>query len=850
VSERLVAPAVRERLVVPLSALGARDLPVAGGKGANLGELIRAGFPVPDGFVITTGAYVAAASAAGVDPADPPSARARLMEAALPAEIANAVREAYRALGGRVAVRSSATAEDLPEASFAGQQDTILDVEGEGQLIEAVRRCWSSLWNERAVAYRASHEVDERALRLAVVVQRMVPATVAGVLFTADPITGKRHRAAIDAVRGLGEQLVSGAVNPDHYLVDTRTGAVLERRGDILDDARLGELATLGERVEATFGRPQDIEWAIDDKKLWIVQSRDITTLYPVPATAPDPERDLRAYLSVNVAQGVLQPLTPMGIQTFRLISAALAALIGRPVADPAAGAFVLAEAGMRLWADLTPVIRSAVARELPARVMSVMEARSAGIFTRLLEDPRLAPRSGSRLGTVARILRAVRRTGAPPVLLHALLQPDATRERLLREIDALGAQDVGPLSTPSDRLDAFERLFLSGPPRMFPKLLAMVAAGFVSYNVAARLLRGVASDDEMRTVLRGLPFNPTTAMDLELWAIARRTRDDPASRAATADRAPAELSLDYRRGALPPLLQRELETFLERYGHRAIAEIDLGLPRWSEDPTHLLGAIANYQRLDVAAIAPDAQFARGAREAETMIVTLLSRVHGPRRMLARAFLRRVRALAGAREEPKFQIVRLFARGRAMLAPVGASLVGAGRIAAAEDIWFLTLPEARRAVAGDDLRELVAERRAEYRREERRRHIPRVLLSDGTDAEAAFASPAADGAIRGTPASPGIARGTAHVMLSPAGARLEPGEVLVAPATDPGWTPLFLTASALVMEMGGMMSHGAVVAREYGIPAVVGVPDATTRIVTGERIVVDGSAGTVAPEGR
>jgi rifampicin phosphotransferase len=841
---------VKERLVAPLSTLGAHDLPVAGGKGANLGELIHAGFPVPDGFVITTDAYVAAASAAGVDPKDPAAARAKLTDTAMPADIANAVRDAYRALGGHVAVRSSATAEDLPEASFAGQQDTILDVEGEDALLDAVRRCWASLWNERAVSYRATHAVDERALRLAVVVQRMVPATIAGVLFTADPITGRRRRAAIDAVRGLGEQLVSGAVNPDHYLVDTTTGAVLERRGDILDDARLREIAVIGGRIEEHYGKPQDIEWAIDDQKLWIVQSRDITTLYPIPATAPDPERDLRVYLSANVAQGVLQPFTPMGIQTFRLLGAAFASAVGKPVADPAAGASVIADAGLRLWIDLTAVVRNSAAREIPVRVLSIMEARSSGIFARLLEDPRLAPRRGSRLRSIVSILRAVEHAGVPPWVIRALVRPEATRERVLRDVDAMVKGDVGPLTTPAERLDAFQRLLTTTPPRMFPRLVAMVGAGLVSYNLASRLLRRVASDDELRTVLRGLPFNPTTEMDLELWAIARRVRDDPPSRAVLADHAPAELSADFRRGALPEMLQRELETFLAKYGHRAIAEIDLGLPRWSEDPSHLLGAIANYQRLDAAALAPDAQFSRGAREAEATIASLLSRVHGPRRFLARRLLHRVRALAGAREAPKFHVVRIFAQGRAILAPVGVALADAGRIAAPDDIWFLTLPDARRAVAGEDMHAQVAERRAEYRREERRRHIPRVLLSDGTDAEAAFVSAATDGAIRGTPASPGSARGIAHVMLSPAGARLEPGEVLVAPATDPGWTPLFLTASALVMEMGGMMSHGAVVAREYGIPAVVGVPEATTRITTGEHIVVDGSAGTVALEGR
>jgi len=817
---------VKQRLVVPLSTLGAHDLPIAGGKGANLGELIHAGFPVPDGFVITTDAYVAAASAAGVDPKDATGARAKLIDMTMPAEIANAVRDAYRALGGRVAVRSSATAEDLPEASFAGQQDTILDVEGDDALLDAVRRCWASLWNERAVSYRATHAVDERALRLAVVVQRMVPASIAGVLFTADPITGRRRRAAIDAVRGLGEQLVSGAVNPDHYLVDTATGAVLERRGDILGDARLREIAATGDRIEAHYRKPQDIEWAIDDEKLWIVQSRDITTLYPIPANAPDPDRDLRVYFSVNVAQGVLQPFTPMGIQTFRLIGAALASAIGRPLADPAAGASVMADAGLRLWIDLTGVLRNSAVRHIPVRVFSIMEARSSGIYARLLEDPRLAPRRGSRLRSIGTVLRAVEHAGVPPWVIRALLRPEATRERVLRDMDAMVSSDVGPVATPAERLDAFQRLITGVPPRMFPRLVAVALAGLVSYNLVSRLLRGVASDDEMRTVLRGLPFNPTTEMDLDLWRIARSTRDDPQS------------------------LKRELETFLTRYGHRAVAEIDLGLPRWSEDPAHLLGAIANYQRLDTAALAPDAQFARGAREADATIANLLSRVHGPRRFLARRLLRRVRALAGMREAPKFHVVRIFARGRAILAPVGVALAADGRIAAAEDIWFLTLPDARSALAGEDMHARVAERRAEYRREERRRHIPRVLLSDGTDAEAAFATAAADGAIRGTPASPGTARGAAHVMLSPVDARLEPGEVLVAPATDPGWTPLFLTASALVMEMGGMMSHGAVVAREYGIPAVVGVPDATTRITTGEQVVVDGSAGTVALEAR
>ena len=834
-------------LVRSLDELTAADLPAAGGKGANLGELRRAGFPVPDGFVITTAAYALAAEAAGVTGESAATARVRLAASPVPAGIADAIRQAYRGLGASaVAVRSSATAEDLPDASFAGQQDTILGVQGDDALMDAVRKCWASLWNERAVTYRATHDVPARGLGLAVVVQRMVEAQSAGVLFTADPITGRRRRATIEAVRGLGEQLVSGAVNPDHFVVETRSGAVLERRGDILNDAQLRELATVGERIECHFGRPQDIEWAYgNDGKLWVVQSRDITTLYPIPANAPQSEDDLRVYFSANVAQGVFDPFTPMGLQTFRLLSSGLAAAIGRPVRDPSAGASLYAESGMRVFIDLTPVLRDPFGRELPPRVMSVMEFRSKAVFEKLLEDPRLRPR-GSKSGSRFRVIRAALHTGAPQNALRAVVRPDATRKRLLGELDRAIAAVRIP-ETSAERIEAYEDLILRFPPKYFPRLVGMVIPGVASYALANRVLEGHARPGELQTVLRGLPHNPTTEMDLALWNIARAARVDPASREALDSRSSAELSAQYRAGLLPPLLQREMTSFLAQYGHRAIAEIDLGVKRWSEDPAHLLGAIANYLRLGDEATAPDAQFARGAREADAMINTLSSRLHGPRRVLLRFLLGRVRLLSGLREQPKFQIMRVFALGHALIAPIGEELAGQGLLENADDVFFLTLPELRRAITGEDLRSTVVERREVYRRELGRRHVPRVLLSDGTDAETLLPA-SADVGIRGTPASPGMARGIARVIRSPVGARLEPGEVLVAPSTDPGWTPLFLTAGALVMEMGGMMSHGAVVAREYGIPAVVGVPDATGRIATGEHVTVDGSAGTVDRE--
>jgi rifampicin phosphotransferase len=277
------------------------------------------------------------------------------------------------------------------------------------------------------------------------------------------------------------------------------------------------------------------------------------------------------------------------------------------------------------------------------------------------------------------------------------------------------------------------------------------------------------------------------------------------------------------------------------------VAEIDLGLPRWSEDPTYIMGVLANYLRLDDPQSAPDVQFGRATREAEGMVAQLTRRARRKGRLrgvLVGFLLERARELSGLREMPKFTIVLLMARVRTLLWPVGDELAGAGRLREAGDVFFITVPEAWAGIAGEDLRAIVSERRAVYEREMGRKHVPRLLLSDGTEPTAGIRD-VADDVLRGTPASGGVVTGKARVILEPGGAHLEPGEILVAPSTDPGWTPLFLTAGGLVMEMGGPMSHGAIVAREYGIPAVVGVPDATQRIETGDLISIDGSVGEV-----
>jgi pyruvate,water dikinase len=385
----------------------------------------------------------------------------------------------------------------------------------------------------------------------------------------------------------------------------------------------------------------------------------------------------------------------------------------------------------------------------------------------------------------------------------------------------------------------------------MLPNVPPVFAAGLAANALAGKLLGGLATEDERRVAMRALPHNPTTEMDLALWALAKEVRANPDIARMFDETPPERLAEDFRGGSLPPKLQASLADFLHLYGHRGVAEIDLGLPRWSEDPTYILGVLANYLRLDDPQAAPDVQFARATRDAEEMVGELTRRAAREGRLrgaLVGFLLGRARALSGLREMPKFCIVLLMARARELLWTVGVELAEAGRLKSAEDIFFLSVPEAWAALAGEDLSPVVRNRRAVYEQELGRRHVPRLLLSDGTEPTAGtHHATGADGVLRGTPASGGVVTQKARVILDPGEASLEPGEILVAPSTDPGWTPLFLTAGGLVMEMGGPMSHGAIVAREYGIPAVVGVPDATQLIETGRRIIVDGSAGEVTP---
>ncbi|MFZ5480128.1 MAG: phosphoenolpyruvate synthase [Myxococcota bacterium] len=829
--------------ILDLREIDPADVARVGGKAAGLAALCRIeGLRVPDGFCVTGEVYarvvagepalaerIARSARLGADDRDGIRAlgdaiRRDFEAVAVPAEVAAAIagrvgeREAW-------AVRSSATAEDLPTASFAGQHDTSLNVRGSPAVLAHVRRCWASLFTERAMTYRVRQGFDPRAARMAVVVQRMVDARVSGTSFTADPVTSSRRVTAIEAVAGLGEDLVAGRVDPDGYRV--RGGRVIERRvagAPVLTDAEIERLEHIGRRIEARFGHPQDIEWCLAGDDFHVVQSRPVTTLFPLP---PTPEPGLRVYVSVGHQQMMTDAMRPLGLSFFQLTA-------GRPM-------FV---AGGRLFVDVTKELGSPAGRGFLLNGL--------GRFDPLVRDA-LATVIGRR--EIAEV--AADAPGPPPgpppaaaptVDDEALVADLAARSRAA--FDALREGIRGRSGT--DLLDFVHedvlalRRSLADPRSMGAIVAGMGAATWLDDQLLAWLGEKNAAD----TLSQSVPNNVTSEMGLALLDVADAVRPHPAviehlRRAGDDDLLEGLLELPGGREA-----HDALAAFLDTYGMRCAGEIDLTRPRWRDRPTTLVPLILGH----VERFAPGEarrRFERGRQEAEAKEADLLERLarlpDGERKAdETRRTIRRLRSLAGWREYPKYAIVRRYLVYREALLAEAERLVGAGVIADAEDVWYLTFDELREVVRAGWLDpRLLAERRAEHARNERLRP-PRVLTSDGEALSGEHRRgdvPA--GALIGLPVSAGVVEGRARVVLDLAAADLAEGDILVTAFTDPSWTAAFVAVRGLVTEVGGRMTHGAVIAREYGLPAVVGVPDATRRIVDGQRIRVNGTEGYV-----
>ncbi len=890
---------VETKWVLPLDSELA-DLASAGGKGASLARMRRAGFPVPEGFLVHTLAYreflrinqlgeVIHGLLEGLDAQSPDALeaasaqiRARFRAGQLPPGLAEEVRDALaRMPGAAVAVRSSATAEDLPEMSFAGQQDTFLNVVGAEAVLRAVADCWGSLWTARAIGYRMRNQVPQLETALCVVVQRMVESQASGVLFTANPLTGLRSQTVIEAALGLGEALVSGQVEPDQYVVEPRTGRILSKtlgrkevsihgqtgggthtqhedrsQEQALPDAAILELAAWGQRTAELYGFPQDVEWAWAEEKLYLLQSRPITSLFPLPEGMS--EEPLRVMFSFAAVQGMYDPITPTGRSFMVLLVQALSTLYGIRVTETSQN--VLFSAGERLWANITALASNSVGRKVLPIIFDYVEPTVKQALAQIWEDPRLQPkRAGVSLRARLQIARA-----AIPVAANVFLNMAAPvqrraaliqfGERMLKDLQDRFTRVTGDRWQKLNlRVEVVYGFVLSKIPRMFRRFVSGVASGMAAWRLLDMLSsRAVDQPDLILEVTRGMPNNPTTEMDLRLWKIAQRLRSDSEARQAFAQFSPQELAERYQHRELPPSLQNDAAEFLAAYGARGYGEIDLGHTRWAEDPTHVFEMLSSFMQIEDESLGPDVVFARGAERAQQAIEQVAQRVrqrHGwLRERLVRFLAGRARQWLGMREAPKFLIVRYLWMIRQELLQSGQELAAAGDLERAEDIFFLTLSEMRQWAQQNDpaWRDRAAQRRETFERERKRRQIPRLLLSDGRAFfDGMFAAEQTENVISGSPVSPGIVEGNVRVVLDPRQAGLQPGEILVCPGTDPSWTPLFLSAGGLVMEMGGMMTHGAVVAREYGIPAVVGVDRATHRLHDGQRIRVNGSNGRI-----
>lgn len=862
-------------VVVALDHPQATDFRLVGGKGANLARLRQRGFAVPDGFCVTTEACALLVTEDRVhdlveqlsrtDPEDTDTltrlagaVRHEIGRRSLPPPVRNALARALERTGRdrAYAVRSSATAEDLPHASFAGQYETVLNVRGEERIAEAVLTCIAGLFSDRAVRYRARQGIRPDEVAMAVVVQRMVESEAAGGAFSADPTTGHRHVAVIEAVFGLGEGQVSGRVEPDRIRVDRRHRRILDhtmanksvavetrpeggvattpltgnrRRARVLSDAQALALTDVVGDVERTLGGPQDVEWAIRDGTFLILQSRPITTLFPLPAPPPT-DGAPHVYYSFGHKQAMPEAMPQLVLDLWRHMASPVGTMV---------------EAGGRLYLDITPFLTRPLARRWVLRGFrwsdSLAETELSALLQRndLQHGPRLRWHDVAVVGVTPRNLIGVGRA-----LLLDTTNGVAVRERTWYDRYADAA--VARIRSRADVLDRVHRLLAETRRvaedlvnRCYPFLLAAVLAE----AWLKRLCPG--REVEIDAVARGLELDVITAMNLDLGEVADVARAHPQVMEALAQgRDPTEIRT-IEGGAD---FTAALEGFLDRYGFRGPAEIDLSRPRWREDPTPLLRAIRG-NLLGGARGEQRAHVDRLVEQARTAADRLQE--HAVRGRVGRRLVGRlievVRAYLPIREMPKFALARILAEARGVLLDAGAALVRSGRLDTAEDVWFLRLEELLTSLndptipLGVD----VAERRVAFARYTGLR-APRVMTGDGeTGTGAAVPKDVPTGALVGLPVSGGSAEGRARIVLDAGRAVLRKGEILVSRYCDPGWTPLFLNAAAMVTEVGGQMTHGSLVAREYGIPAVVSVDDATTRIRTGQRIRVDGDRGIV-----
>ncbi|MFJ9498366.1 phosphoenolpyruvate synthase [Brevibacillus centrosporus] len=854
------------------------QLLLVGGKGLHLGQLAKMqGIHVPEGFCVTTVGFQKAiahnetyhalldqlAMLKGEDREQigeiSRKIRQILSEVEIPADVVEAVAHYLTQLGEEhaYAIRSSATAEDLPYASFAGQQDTYLNVIGIEAILEHIRKCWASLFTERAVIYRMQNGFDHRQVYLSVIVQRMVFPQVSGILFTADPITSNRKLLSIDASFGLGEALVSGVVSADCYKV--LEGEVVDRRiaakklaiygrkegGTVtqeidpdlqktqtLSDQQILQLARIGRQIEAYFGSPQDIEWCLADDTFSIVQSRPITTLYPIPEVN---DQENHVYISVGHQQMMTDPIKPLGLSFFLLTTRA-----------------PMRTAGGRLFVDITDMLASPDSRQVMVDTLGksdplLKDALTTIIgredFIQALPEDKKAPGPGKNQKGMPPVGPQIQIESDSAIVSDLMKRSQASIEELKRSIQAKSGPDL--LDFIREDIEQLKKI-LFDPQSTAVFMTAMNASAWINENLYEWLGEKNAAD----TLSQSVPNNITSEMGLALMDVADVIRPYPeviAFLQHVKDDSFLEALSDLDGGQKA---RDAIYSYLQQYGMRCAGEIDITRTRWIEKPLTLvpliLGNIKNFE--------PNAgkqKFEQGRLEALEKEQDLLQRLRklpeGEQKAEeTKQMIDRIRNFIGYREYPKYGMIHRYLVYKQALLKEAEQLVEAGVIHEKEDIYYLSFEELHEVVRTNKLDDrIISNRKDDYKFFEKLTP-PRVITSDGEIITGEYKREnLPDKAIAGLPVSSGVIEGRARVILSMEDADLEEGDILVTTFTDPGWTPLFVSIKGLVTEVGGLMTHGAVIAREYGLPAVVGVENATKLIKDGQRIRVHGTVGYI-----
>jgi phosphoenolpyruvate synthase/pyruvate phosphate dikinase len=862
-------------LVLGFQEMEKTQLSLVGGKGLNLGELTKIqGIQVPEGFCVTTVSYQKAIeqndayrvllqrlTTLKVEDRDQISEisskiRQLIMEVEIPSDVAKAVAHylAKFGEGHAYAVRSSATAEDLPYASFAGQQDTYLNIIGKESILLHISKCWASLFTDRAVIYRMQNGFDHSQVYLSVVVQRMVFPHASGILFTADPITSNRKLLSIDASFGLGEALVSGLVSADSYKVqddeivdkrispkrlaiygrkeggtETRQIESNQQKTQTLTEQQILQLARIGRQIEAYFGFPQDIEWCLVDGTFYIVQSRPITTLFPIPEAN---DEDNHVYISVGHHQMMTDPIKPLGLSFYLLTTPA-----------------PMRRAGGRLFVDVTKNLSSPAGRELLLNGAGQSDPLIKDALTNIINRGDFIKSSpedekNQNLTNRNKVVPSSSQIESDPSIVADLIKKNQTSVEELKQ----NIQTKSGIELFDFILEDFQELkrILFDPQSTAVFMAAMNATTWINEKMNEWLGEKNVAD----TLTQSVSNNITSEMGLALMDVADVIRPYP--------EVINYLQHVKNESFLDELVKFEggqetseaIHAYLKKYGMRCAGEIDVTNTRWSEKPLTLVPMILGNIKI-FEANAGKRRFEQGRQEALEKEQELLDRlkqlpegnekVEETKRMISL-----VRNFIGYREYPKYGMINRYFVYKLALLKEAELLVQASIIREKEDIYYLSFQELHDVVRTSKLDyQIISKRKEDYRFFEKLTP-PRVITSDGEIIAGEYKRenlPA--NAIAGLAVSSGVVEGRARVILNMEDANLEDGDILVTSFTDPGWTPLFVSLKGLVTEVGGLMTHGAVIAREYGLPAVVGVEDATKLIKDGQRIRVHGTEGYI-----